>query len=67
MEGANETGRRAANAILAAEGQRRRAPIFEGRTASPTVAAFRVARAADAAAMRLVERVVQRLPGLAIR
>lgn len=54
MEGANETGRRAANAILAAEGATRRAMILEGRRASLGVKAFDVLRTVDRALYRLV-------------
>jgi uncharacterized protein with NAD-binding domain and iron-sulfur cluster len=47
MEGANETGRRAANAVLAAEGNRRRVPILEGRTSSLAVRALVALRQVD--------------------
>ena len=52
MESANETGRRAANAILAAEGSRRRVPILEGRTASRPVKVLQALRKLDAAVYR---------------
>ncbi len=53
MEGANETGRRAANAVLAAAGIDRRVPVFEGRSDSRLVRAFELLRKLDAVAYRV--------------
>jgi len=47
MEGANETGRRAANAVLAAGGRRRRVPVLEGRITSKPITVLRALRAVD--------------------
>lgn len=63
MEGANETGRRAANAILEREGATRRAAILEGRQNSPAVRALEVARGVDALADAARSRVIGLLPG----
>lgn len=63
MEGANETGRRAANAILEREGATRRAAIFEGRQNSPAVRALDVVRGVDAVALAARSRLVGLLPG----
>jgi 15-cis-phytoene desaturase len=50
MEGANETGRRAANAVLERAGQKRRVPILEGRSDSKAVKLLELARSIDAKA-----------------
>jgi len=63
MEGANETGRRAANAILEREGSQRRAVIHEGRWKSPAVRALHVARGADRAALMVTSALTGLLPG----
>lgn len=63
MEGANETGRRAANAILEREEATRRADVFEGRQNSPAVRALQVARGIDAVALQVRSRAVRLLPG----
>ena len=52
MEGANETGRRAANAALDHLGSRRRVPVLEGRDDSPAVKLLNVLRAIDGALFR---------------
>jgi uncharacterized protein with NAD-binding domain and iron-sulfur cluster len=63
MEGANETGRRAANAILDREGDSRRASVMEGRRRSPAVRALQVARGVDAVGMAARSQAVRLLPG----
>lgn len=49
MESANETGRRAANAVLAAAGATRRVPVFEGRGDGPVLRALEALRRCDRA------------------
>ena len=63
MEGANETGRRAANAVLEREDATRRATVLEGRERGPAVRALRLARGVDALAVGARDRVVGHLPG----
>lgn len=52
MEGANETGRRAANVVLERAGVHRRVPILEGRIDSKAVKLLELARVVDAKAFK---------------
>ncbi len=56
MEGANETGRRAANAVLEREGASRRVAVLEGRLDSAAGRVFRAARQLDDFVYRLGRR-----------
>jgi len=56
MEGANETGRRAANAVLEAERSRRRVTIHEGRTKSKPVRVLEALRRIDRRVFGLTKR-----------
>ena len=56
MEGANETGRRAANVVLERAGVSRRVPILAGRKESRAVRLLDIARSVDARATRLFRR-----------
>ncbi len=54
MEGANETGRLAANAVLERAGMHRRVPILSGRVDSNAVQLLELARAVDARATKFL-------------